>query len=83
MCRAVNGGACIRNIKTDLPNIDRVGSASLAVALAIGIALASLGGIFMCISIVILYKWRKVCLHLPCTALHTFLIVQQVLAGAL
>ncbi|KAL3138790.1 hypothetical protein ABBQ32_005632 [Trebouxia sp. C0010 RCD-2024] len=57
--RSVDGKACIRNIKTDLPNIDRVGSASLAVALAIGIALASLGGIFMCITIIILYRWRK------------------------
>ena len=28
--------------------------------LAIGIALAALGGIFMCITIVIIYKWRKV-----------------------
>ena len=62
VCRTANGGACIRNIKAPLPNIDRsLGSASLAVALAIGIALSSLGGIFLCISIIILYKWRKVC----------------------
>lgn len=62
VCRTASGGACIRNIKAPLPNIDRnSGSASLAVALAIGIAMSSLGGIFLCIAIIILYKWRKVC----------------------
>ncbi len=59
-CRTSTGGACIRNIKAALPNIDRSGSASLYAVLAIGIALAALGGIFMCITIIIIYKWRKV-----------------------
>ncbi|DBA71983.1 TPA: hypothetical protein ACH3X2_010728 [Trebouxia sp. C0005] len=57
--RTTTGGACIRNIKAALPNIDRSGSASLYAVLAIGIALAALGGIFMCITIIIIYKWRK------------------------
>ena len=61
ICRTADGGSCIRNIKASLPNIDRSGSASLAVALAIGIAMSALGGIFLCIAIIILYKWRKVC----------------------
>ena len=60
-CRALQGGACIRNIKAALPNLDRLGSASLAAALAVGIGLAALGAIFMCITIVIIYRWKKVC----------------------
>jgi len=32
----------------------------LYAVLAVGIALAALGGIFMCITIIIIYRWRKV-----------------------
>ena len=61
MFRTADGGACIRNIKAALPNIDRTsGSASLYAALAIGIALAALGAIFMCITNIIIYRWKKV-----------------------
>ena len=65
-CRTTTGGACIRNIKAALPNLDRSGSASLYAVLAVGIALAALGGIFMCITVIIIYRWRKVCTTL-CT----------------
>ena len=73
-CRTSTGGACIRNIKAALPNLDRSGSASLYAVLAVGIALAVLGGIFMCITIVIIYRWRKVGLATVTTpALYTVL----------